>query len=198
MKDKLKRNFRIARYVVYRETIVDKADILWTFLGAFVGIGLIGFINSRYFTLNDNLFLIGSFGATAVLIYGATNSPLAQPRNLVGGHLISAIIGVAIHKLIPGEIWLSSALAVSLSIVMMQITKTLHPPGGATALIANIGSEKIQALGFLYVLSPVLVGVVILLIVALIFNNIPKNRFYPYKKPKSKLLQKLLNRSEGR
>ena len=198
MKDKLKRNIRIARYVVYRETIVDKADILWTFLGAFVGIGLIGFINSRYFTLNDNLFLIGSFGATAVLIYGATNSPLAQPRNLVGGHLISAIIGVAIHKLIPGEVWLSSALAVSLSIVMMQITKTLHPPGGATALIANIGSEKIQALGFLYVLSPVLVGVVILLIVALIFNNIPKNRFYPYKKPKSKLLQKLLNRSEGR
>lgn len=194
MKDKLKRNIRIARYVVYRETIVDKADILWTFLGAFVGIGLIGFINSRYFTINDNLFLIGSFGATAVLIYGATNSPLAQPRNLVGGHLISAIIGVAIHKLIPGEVWLSSALAVSLSIVMMQITKTLHPPGGATALIANIGSEKIQALGFLYVLSPVLVGVVILLIVALIFNNIPKNRFYPYKKPKSKLLQKMLNR----
>ena len=133
-----------------------------------------------------------------MLIYGATNSPLAQPRNLVGGHLISAIIGVAIHKLIPGEVWLSSALAVSLSIVMMQITKTLHPPGGATALIANIGSEKIQALGFLYVLSPVLVGVVILLIVALIFNNIPKNRFYPYKKPKSKLLQRLLNRSEGR
>lgn len=194
MKNKLKRNIRIVRYVVYRETIVDKADILWTFLGAFVGIGLIGLINSRYFTLNDNLFLIGSFGATAVLIYGATNSPLAQPRNLVGGHLISAIIGVAIHKLIPGEVWLSSALAVSLSIVMMQITKTLHPPGGATALIANIGSEKIQALGFLYVLSPVLVGVVILLIVALIFNNIPKNRFYPYKKPKSKFLQRLLNR----
>ncbi len=62
---------------------------------------------------------------------------------------------LAVHKLIPGEVWLSSALAVALSIVMMQITKTLHPPGGATALIANIGSEKIQALGFIYVLSPV-------------------------------------------
>lgn len=195
MKNKIKRNIRIARYVIYRETIVDKSDIIWTFLGAFVGIGIIGFINSHYFTLNDNLFLIGSFGATAVLIYGATNSPLAQPRNLVGGHLISAIIGVAVHKLIPGEIWLSSALSVSLSIVIMQITKTLHPPGGATALIANIGSEKIQTLGFIYVLSPVLTGVVILLIVALIFNNIPKNRYYPYKKPKSKILQRLLNRS---
>ena len=194
MKKRIKRNFRIARYVIYRETIIDKTDILWTFLGAFFGIGIIGFINSHYFTLNDNLFLIGSFGATAVLVYGATNSPLAQPRNLVGGHVISAIVGVAVQKLIPGEIWLSSALAVSTAIVMMQITKTLHPPGGATALIANIGSEKIKALGFMYVISPVLTGVIILLIIALIFNNIPSNRFYPYKRPKNKFLQKLLNR----
>lgn len=185
---------RIARYVIYRETIVDKADIIWTFLGAFTGIGIIGFLNSKYFTVNDNLFLIGSFGATAVLIYGATNSPLAQPRNLVGGHLISAFIGVAVHKIIPGEVWLSSALAVSLSIVAMQITKTLHPPGGATALIANIGSEKIKALGFMYVISPVLSGVLILLVIALVFNNIPKNRYYPYKKPKSTLLKRLLKR----
>jgi CBS domain-containing membrane protein len=196
MKKKIKRNFRIARYVVYRETIVDKTDILWTFLGGFFGIGIIGFISSQYFSLHDNLFLIGSFGASAVLVYGATNSPLAQPRNLVGGHLVSAVVGVAIYKLIPGEMWLSSALAVSTAIVMMQITKTIHPPGGATALIANIGSEKIKALGFTYVFSPVFTGVMILLLVALIFNNIPKNRFYPYKRPKNKLMRKLLNRSE--
>ncbi len=196
MKDKIRRNIRIARYVVYRETIIDKTDMLWTFLGGFFGIGIIGFISSKYFTLNDNLFLIGSFGASAVLVYGATNSPLAQPRNLVGGHVVSAIVGVAVHKLIPGEVWLSSALAVSIAIVMMQITKTVHPPGGATALIANIGSEKIKALGFMYVFSPVLTGVLILLVIALIFNNIPRDRFYPYKKPKSKFLQKLFNRVE--
>jgi|SRR3954471_11622273 CBS domain-containing membrane protein len=194
MKNKIKRNIRIARYVIYRETIIDKSDILWTFLGGFFGIGIIGFISSRYFTLNDNLFLIGSFGASAVLVYGATNSPLAQPRNLVGGHVISALVGVIFHKLIPGEVWLSSALAVSTAIVAMQITKTIHPPGGATALIANIGSEKIKALGFIYVLSPVFTGVMILLIVALIFNNIPKNRYYPYKRPKQKFLRKLFNR----
>jgi CBS domain-containing membrane protein len=196
MKNRIKRNFRVARYVIYRETIIDKTDILWTFLGGFFGIGIIGFISSKYFSLNDNLFLIGSFGASAVLIYGATNSPLAQPRNLVGGHVVSAIVGVTIHKLIPGEVWLSSAIAVSLAIVMMQITKTIHPPGGATALIANIGSEKVKALGYIYVISPVFSGVMILLIVALIFNNIPEHRFYPYKKPKSKLLQKLLKRYE--
>ena len=78
--------------------------------------------------------------------------------------------------------WLSSALAVSLSIVVMQVTKTLHPPGGATALIANIGSEKIKSLGFGYIFSPVLSGVLILFMIAVIVNNIPKNRNYPYKK----------------
>ncbi len=186
---KIKRSYRKVKYVFYKETLVDAKEHLLTFLGAFFGIGIIGYLNSQYFILNDNLFLIGSFGASSVLIYGAINSPLAQPRNLIGGHLVSAIIGVTIHKLIPNEIWLSSALAVSLSIVLMQITKTLHPPGGATALIANIGSEKIKALGYLYVLSPVLTGVLILLIVALIFNNLTPNRRYPLKKDYKKRLR---------
>lgn len=182
MKQKIKRTYRVAKYVVYKQTIVEPEDHIWTFIGAFLGIGIIGFIQSKLFTEQDLVFLIGSFGASAVLIFGATNSPLAQPRNLIFGHLISAIVGVCIYKLIPNELWLSSALSVSLSIVFMQITKTMHPPGGATALIANIGSEKIKALGFFYVLSPVMSGVVILLIIALIVNNIPKNRNYPYKK----------------
>ncbi len=179
---KIKYNYRKARYVLYKETLIDTKEHILTFLGAFVGIGLVGFINSRYFVLNDNLFLIGSFGASSVLIYGVINSPLAQPRNLIGGHLVCAIIGVTVHKIIPNEIWLASALAVALSIVAMQITKTLHPPGGATALIANIGSEKIKALGYVYVLSPVLTGVMILFVVALIFNNISKSRSYPLRK----------------
>jgi CBS domain-containing membrane protein len=179
---KIKYNYRKAKYVLYRETLIDTKEHILTFLGAFVGIGIVGFINSKYFVLNDNLFLIGSFGASSVLIYGVINSPLAQPRNLIGGHLVCAIIGVTVHKLIPNEIWLASALAVALSIVAMQITKTLHPPGGATALIANIGSEKIKALGYAYVLSPVLTGVIILFVVALIFNNISKSRSYPLRK----------------
>lgn len=178
----LKRNYRKVKYVLYRETLIDTKEHLLTFLGAFVGIGLIGFINSRYFIANDHLFLIGSFGASSVLIYGVINSPLAQPRNLIGGHLISAIIGVTVQKLIPNEVWFASAVAVALSIVMMQITKTLHPPGGATALIANIGSEKIKSMGYMYVLNPVLTGVLILFTVALIFNNISSTRKYPVKR----------------
>jgi CBS domain-containing membrane protein len=173
---------RTARFIVYKETLVDYKEHLWTFIGSFLGIGIIGFFSSFYFSTADNLFLIGSFGASSVLIYGIINSPLAQPRNLIGGHVICALVGVTMHKLIPHEIWLSSALAVSVSIVLMQITKTLHPPGGATALIANIGSAKIQALGYLYVLSPVLSGAVVLLLVALLVNNMTNHRKYPNNK----------------
>jgi CBS domain-containing membrane protein len=182
MKKKLKRQLRVARIVFYKETLIDYREHCWTFIGSFVGIALIGLFNSLHFTPNDNLFLIGSFGASCVLIYGVINSPLAQPRNLIGGHVLSALVGVTIHLLIPQELWLSCALSVSLSIVLMQVTKTLHPPGGATALIANIGSKKILDSGYFYVLSPVLSGVLILLLVALIFNNVTPHRRYPSNK----------------
>ncbi len=179
---KLHRHVRTARYIVYKETLVDFEEHLWTFLGSFFGIGIIGLLNDRLLTASDNLFLIGSFGASSVLIYGVINSPMAQPRNLIGGHLICALVGVTFYKLLPDQIWLSSALSVSISIVSMQITKTLHPPGGATALIANIGSNKIHSLGYLYVLSPVFTGAVILLVIAIFFNNRTSNRQYPNNK----------------
>lgn len=181
---KKNRTYRKVKYIFYRQTLIEPIEHLWTFIGAFLGIGIIGWLQHSRFTPLENFSLIGSFGASAVLVYGATNSPLAQPKNLVGGHLISAIIGVTIAYLIPNPQWnwLACALAVSLSIVAMQMTKTLHPPGGATALIANIGTEKIKALGFMYVIDPVLSGVAILLIIALTVNNISKNRSYTFRK----------------
>jgi CBS domain-containing membrane protein len=178
----IRRNYRKARYIMYRETMIKPMDHLWTFIGGFLGIGAVALVQSFLdSTINDKLFLIGSFGASAVLIYGIPNSPLAQPRNLIGGHVVSALVGVIIYKLVGGFdiYWLAPALSVALAIVMMQITKTLHPPGGATALIANIGSEKVKALGFIYVATPVFSGVMILFLVALLVNNIPKNRSYP-------------------
>jgi CBS domain-containing membrane protein len=171
----------MTKLVIYKETLVDFNEHLWTFIGSFTGIGLIGILQQHYLPINDNVFLVGSFGASSVLIYGVVNSPLAQPRNLIGGHVISALIGVTVNFLIPVP-WIAAALAVSSSIVLMQITKTLHPPGGATALIAVIGSEKIKSLGYGYVLNPILSGVVILLFVALFFNNITSNRSYPRNK----------------
>lgn len=178
---------RVARYVIYKETLIDFREHLWTFLGAFTGIALIGYLNSEVIEFHDNLFLIGSFGASSVLIYGVINSPLAQPRNLIGGHLVSAFIGVTVQLLLPHQQILAAALAVSSSIVAMQITKTLHPPGGATALIAVIGSAKVKSLGYLYVVSPILTGVIIMLLVALFFNNLTNHRSYPANKQWYKL-----------
>lgn len=164
---------------MYKETLVDYKEKFWSFVGSFLGIGLIAYIQSIFLSEHDNLFLIGSFGASSVLIYGVIQSPLAQPRNLIGGHLVSALIGVTIYKFLPDIIWLTAPLSVSLSIIAMQYTKTLHPPGGATALIAVTGSEKIKSLGYLYLAFPVLSGVLILLLVALVVNNMTSNRSYP-------------------
>lgn len=135
---------------------------------------------NRHLTHQDNLFLIGSFGATAVLLYGAPAVPFAQPRYVLGGHFLSALIGVTVYQLLPDPVWLASALAVSFAILAMYLTQTTHPPGGATALIAVIGSNKVHALGFWYVLDPVLEGIALLLLVALLVNNLSPERRYPH------------------
>ncbi len=178
VKAKIKRGYRVARYVVYKETLIDRLEHFWSFAGAFTGIGIIAFLQSEL-PDQDSIFLIGSFGASSVLIYGAIQSPLAQPRNLLGGHVLSAVLGVTIALLLPDILWLTAPLAVSLSIIIMQMTRTLHPPGGATALIAVSGSDKIKDMGYWFVLSPVLSGAVILLLVALVFNNVTPERRYP-------------------
>lgn len=158
---------------------VSISEVLWSWTGAFLGIAAVAYINFNRLEGSDLVMVIGSFGASAVLIYGAIKSPLAQPRNLLGGHMFSAVIGVACYQLMNDHMWLASSAAVATAIAIMHITKTLHPPGGATALIAVIGSEKIHSLGYFYALIPAGLGAAVMLIVALLINNIPKNRRYP-------------------
>lgn len=158
---------------------VSFVEIVWSWIGAFLGIASVAFVNYNIFKGTDLVMIIGSFGASAVLIYAAIRSPLAQPRNLLGGHVISAVIGVTAYNLLDNFMWLAASVAVATAIAAMLATKTLHPPGGATALIAVIGSQKIHNLGYLYVIIPAGSGAVIMLIVALLINNIPKSRQYP-------------------
>jgi CBS-domain-containing membrane protein len=158
---------------------VGAGEMLWSWIGAVIGIGACGWLSARYFEPRDLTLIIGSFGASAVLVYGAIKSPLAQPRNLIGGHILSGLVGVASWQLFGGTVWLAAALAVSIAIVAMLVTKTLHPPGGATALIAVIGGDKVHGLGFLYAFVPAGAGALVLLLVALLVNNLSKNRRYP-------------------
>lgn len=165
---------------------VGAAAMALSGIGAFVGIYVVGLLG-RWLQLQelDGLFLIGSFGATAVLLYGAPAAEFSQPRNVVGGHVISALVGVLVQQLASqfgfGATLQPAAAAVAFAIMAMQFTRTLHPPGGATALIAVIGSPAVHALGFGYVLSPVLLGVGLMLLVAIALGRLPgsEGRAYP-------------------
>ncbi len=148
---------------------VNSNYIFWSWVGSFTGIYIVAAITYR----SGVPMMIGSFGASAVLLYSAIEAPLSQPRNLIGGHVISAILAVAIYQAL-GKTDFSIALAVSGAIVLMLMTKTLHPPGGATALIA-VNSEQ----GWTFIFYPVFLGAVILLIVALVVNNMSDDRHYP-------------------
>lgn len=161
-----------------RRSLSKISEIMWSWVGAFIGVAAVSFIHFNLISETDLVMVIGSFGASAVLIYGAINSPLAQPRNLIGGHVFSALIGVTCYKLFPSNLWIASAISVATAIAVMQATDTVHPPGGATALIAVIGSTKIHDLGYFYAVLPVGLGAVIMLIVALMVNRIAK-RDYP-------------------
>jgi CBS-domain-containing membrane protein len=158
---------------------VGLKEVLWSWTGSVLGIGVCGYLSSRYFEPKDLTLIIGSFGASAVLVYAAIKSPLAQPRNLVGGHVISALVGVACYQWLGDTLWIAAALSVSLAIAAMLVTKTLHPPGGATALIAVIGGPKVHALGFLYAFIPAGLGALVLLFIALVVNNLARDRKYP-------------------
>jgi CBS-domain-containing membrane protein len=158
---------------------VGPMEILWSWIGGFLGIAAVAVLNYKVLSGIGYLFIIGSFGASAVLIYGAIRSPLAQPRNFVGGHVVSAFVGVTSYMLFPENLWLASAFGVATAIAAMHFSKTLHPPGGATALIAVIGGESIHNLGYLYVLIPTFAGSLVMLVVALLVNNIPNSRKYP-------------------
>ena len=161
------------------KTPIEFNEIFWSWIGSFIGVSAVSLVFFDIVNQVDKMMLIGSFGASAVLLFAVSNSPLAQPRNVLGGFIVSAFIGVTSYKLFSHDLWLASAIAVSTSIAIMQIAQILHPPGGATALIAVIGSDDIHSLGYNYVFLPVGMGACILLGTAIVINNIPKKRSYP-------------------
>ena len=147
-------------------------EILFSWAGGIVGISTVFFLNNYCVAQTDHLFVIAFFGALAVLIFSAIKNSLAQPRNLVGGNIISALAGVTRLKLLFLCIWLAAGVTAWTAIAAMYATETLHTLGGAALLIAVIGGAKIHAMGYFHVLIPA--GSV-----ALSFNNIPKARKYP-------------------
>lgn len=150
----------------------DMAGLTRMWLGSSFALAAIALLDRRMGSEIGLPLLIGSFGASAVLVFGAPSSPLARARNVLGGHLLSALVGVACARLLGDTPWLASGLAVGTSIALMSATGTLHPPGGATALIAVTGGEGIRQLGFFYALVPCLTGALLLLALAAFLNGV--------------------------
>lgn len=141
---------------------------LW---GAFLGVGFTALLAYLW----KCPMLLGPFGASAVLIYGAYKAPLAQPRNVLLGHFLAACIGVTIHDFFGAAFW-SIALGVALALVLMTVTYSIHPPAGATAYVAvQTGGLGV---GYMYILNPVILGAFILVLFGVIFNKMGK-RDYP-------------------
>jgi CBS-domain-containing membrane protein len=148
-------------------------------IGGLVAILLVALIS--HFTLADSsahFLIVASMGASAVLLFAVPHGALSQPWPVFGGHLVSALAGVVIGMAIPND-YVAAPLAVGLAIGAMHYARCIHPPGGATALTAVIGGPGVQALGFGYVLNPVLANVVVMLAVALVFNYPFAWRRYP-------------------
>ena len=149
-----------------------------TFCCCFAGVGVLGALVQLHLGSMEGLMLIPSFGASSLMVFGAPLSPFAQPRNVVGGHILSALCGVFAYNMF-GAGWPAAALAVALAGALMHLTSTLHPPGGATALLAVIGDPRIIHQGYSYAFMPVGVGMMIIVVLAVILNNLVLHRQYP-------------------
>jgi CBS domain-containing membrane protein len=147
-------------------------------LGCLIGLLAVGVISRALVPSDHALYIAAYMGAAAVLVFGAPHAPLSQPWPLLGGHVVSAAVGVTCRELIPDTL-LASASAVALALVVMQMLRCLHPPGGAAAMIAALGGSDVRELGYWYVLAPVGLNALVLLLLALLINNAIPGRRYP-------------------
>lgn len=139
--------------------------------------GLIGIAVLRLFSIEWDLLecFIVPFGASCVLLFAAPAAPFSQPRNVIGGHVLSALVGLAMFSICDEACWWSLALANAFAIMVMAATKTIHPPAGATVFLPLLNSITDWSWAFV----PVGVGAVILVAIALLYNNLFKYQRYP-------------------
>ncbi len=157
---------------------VSHGERLVSAVGGFIAIFCIFFVSSWAVGSPAAGILVASMGASAVLLFAVPHGQLAQPWAVLGGHVISAIIGVTCAQVIANEILAASA-AVGFAIGAMYYLGCVHPPGGATALSAVVGGESVHALGYQFVITPVLMNVVVILVIAVLFNYWFSWRRYP-------------------
>ncbi|KAI3428236.1 hypothetical protein D9Q98_006616 [Chlorella vulgaris] len=152
-------------------------NVFWGWLGAFLGILAVSALNQWVTPDIDIALIVGSFGASAVLIFGVIESKMAQPRNFMGGQFLSGLVGITTRVVIH-QAWIAGPVGMSLALVVMMVTSTTHPPGGATALIAATLTDLPKWHGYAYLVT-VGLGSLVMQVIALVVNNIDPQRRYP-------------------
>lgn len=143
--------------------------VLLSSVGAVIAIAITGWLS----VLSGIPWLMAPFGASCVLAFGVPDSPLAQPRAIVGGHLVATAVGLVVVAVL-GDGWLACAIGVGLALAAMQLTRTVHAPAGADPLIVIVAHAPLS-----YLISPVLVGSLVIVLTAWIVNNLRSARSYP-------------------
>ena len=137
--------------------------------GGFLCIAVLSYLNSLDET---NLWLIPPFGASMVLVMAVNESPLAHPKNVFFGHLISAFAGVLVFWIL-GYSAISLGLGVGLAIFLMMVTDTIHPPAGANPIIAIFGAK-----GMSFIIMPVAIGAFFIVLFAVIYNKLLHRKYF--------------------
>jgi len=162
---------------------VPHKEMLLSAVAALVAIGSLAAVSAWFAGSTSVPFMVASMGASAALMFGAPNSPLAQPWSFVGGHLASALVGITCHQFVADPV-IAACLSVGGATFAMLLLRCLHPPGGATALMPVIGGPQMEALGYSFIVAPLGINLLILLIASLIINNLLPGRRFPVWVPK--------------
>jgi len=171
----LREIFDLVGFSDYR---IGYGEVLISTAGGALGIAAILVISHWAGGNALTVLIVPSMGASAVLLFAAPHAPFSQPWNVAAGHLLSAVVGVACWRWIP-DAAVAAVSSVGLAIGAMYVARCIHPPGGATALAAVIGSDHLHQLGFAYVVQPILLNVVAIMAIAVLFNGLFRWRRYP-------------------
>ncbi len=154
--------------------MIEKKIIIQSTLAGIFSIITIGVLTVLTYKTSYGIFLIASFGSTMVLLYGYPESPFAQPKNIILGHFLTALIGIIFLNFVPLPIFLNIPLAVGFGVMFMILFKVTHPPAGGNPIIVIIGSVS-----YGYLINPIILGALIVILFGVVLNRFVLRKKYP-------------------
>ena len=154
--------------------MIEKKLIIQSTLAGIFSIITIGVLTVLTYKTSYGIFLIASFGSTMVLLYGYPESPFAQPKNIILGHFLTALIGIIFLNFVPLPIFLNIPLAVGFGVMFMILFKVTHPPAGGNPIIVIIGSVSYD-----YLINPIILGALIVILFGVVLNRFVLRKKYP-------------------